>query len=262
LNPNKPPSTWAQFLADAIQLKKHGIYATGWLGAPGNDATWNWADFLFSQGGAFFDARNRPIFDNAAGVQSLTWLVDLLRKYQVMPPSVTSWGYDQLNNNFVHGQVAMVVDWPYLLGMAQDPRASSVVGKVKIAVVPSNGQHGVPGGEWKWIVPYDTTHRAAAIQFVKFFTSPEFENYQAVKYALLPARSAVYDNLQKAHPSYQWAVWRQTFTQGTRWMPVAEPNWPAVSDTISYAIQRVELGRAPASVALHDAAVKVAKLVH
>lgn len=262
LDPNRPPQTWTEFLKDARQLQAHGIDATGWLGAPGNNATWNWADFLFSFGGSFFNSQNQPVFDSAAGTRSLNYVVDLIDKYHVMPSAVTTWGYNQLFSSMEQGKVAMEITWPNLYAQLNDPSKSAVVGQVKIAPPPShNGTAGVPGGEWKLVVPYDTANKAAAVKFLKYFSSPSFEYFEATKYGMLPARSAVYARLEKRHPSYTWAVWNTVLAKDTQWMPVTEANWPTISNDISYAIQEVELGKATAKDALSGAAQQVQALL-
>lgn len=261
LDPSSPPQTWAEFLKDAQQLQAHGIDATGWLGATGNNATWNWADFLFSFGGNFFDSQNQPVFNSAQGVKSLEYVTSLINTYHVMPSAVTTWGYSQLFSAMEQGKIAMAITWPNLYAQLNDPSKSAVVNQVKIAPPPSfDGTAGVPGGEWKLIVPYDTPHLSAATQFVRYFSTSEFEYYEATKYGMLPARSSVYQRLEKEHPSYTWSVWNTVLSKDTKWMPVQHANWPTISNDISYAIQQVELQKASAQDALTAAAKQIQAL--
>ena len=132
--PTSPPQTWDEFLAAAKALTKDGVYGTAWLGVQGDASTWAWATYLFSEGGTFFDENDKPVFNSEAGVKALQMIVDMIHKDQVMPPSVSSWDYDQINAAFPQGRVAMVINWPYMLSLANDPAQSAVAGKVKIAL--------------------------------------------------------------------------------------------------------------------------------
>ena len=96
LDPDKPPQTGTN-LAAAKALTKDGVYGTAWLGVQGDASTWAWATYLFSQGGTFFDENDKPVFNSEAGVKALQMIVDMIHKDQVMPPSVSSWDYDQIN---------------------------------------------------------------------------------------------------------------------------------------------------------------------
>ncbi len=261
LDPNKPPTTWDEFLADAKKLTSGGVYGTAWLGVQGDASTWAWATYLFSFGGDFFDETNHPVFNSPAGVKALQFVVDMILKDKVMPPSVSNWDYDQINAAVPQGKVAMVINWPYMLGTVNDPQQSQVVGKVKIALAPMGTELGVPAGGWKWLIAKDSHHKAEALKFIEWATSKDFQISMTTKYGQLPTRNSVYDAMKQIKPDYTWQVWQDAFSKAARFMPVQYPDWPQISSIISLALQQAQIGAASPQDALNQATQKVDQLM-
>jgi multiple sugar transport system substrate-binding protein len=261
LDPDTPPATWEEFRAYAQALTADGVYGTAWLGVQGDASTWAWATYLFSFGGEYFDADDRPLFNSEQGVAALQYIVDLIHTDQVMPPSVPSWDYDQINAGFPQGQVAMVVNWPYMLGLANDATQSQVVDKVKIALAPMGETYGVPSGGWKWLIAKDSEHKAAALEFITYMTSQEFQLYMTETYNQLPTRNSVYEEMKVRKPDYTWQVWQDAFSQSARFMPVQYPEWPQISSIISLALQQAQLQEKTPQEALDEAAAAVEALM-
>jgi multiple sugar transport system substrate-binding protein len=261
LDPDTPPATWEEFREVAKALTKDGVYGTAWLGVQGDASTWAWATYLFSFGGEYFDADDRPVFNSEQGVAALQYIVDLIHTDQVMPPSVPSWDYDQINAGFPQGQVAMVVNWPYMLGLANDATQSQVVDKVKIALAPMGETYGVPSGGWKWLIAKDSQHKAEALEFITYMTSQEFQLYMTETYNQLPTRNSVYEEMKVRKPDYTWQVWQDAFSQAARFMPVQYPEWPQISSIISLALQQAQLQEKTPQEALDEAAAAVEALM-
>ncbi len=262
LDPDKPPQTWDEFLAAAKALTKDGVYGTAWLGVQGDASTWAWATYLFSEGGDFFDENNHPVFNSEAGVKALQMIVDMIHTDQVMPPSVSSWDYDQINAAFPQGRVAMVINWPYMLSLANDPAQSAVAGKVKIALAPKGETYGVPSGGWKWLIAKASKHPAEALKFIEFATSTDFQSYMVETYSQLPTRTSVYDAMKANNPDdYTWQVWQDAFSQSARFMPVQYPEWSQISSIISLALQQAQIQEKTPQEALDAAAAQVEELM-
>ncbi len=262
LDPDAPPQTWDEFRAYAQALTGEGRYGTGWLGVQGDASTWAWATYLFSFGGDFFDADDRPVFNSEAGVAALQFIVDLIHTDQVMPASVPSWDYDQINAAFPQGQIAMVVNWPYMLGLANDPEQSAVAGNVRIALAPRGETYGVPAGGWKWLIAADSDNKAAALEFIEFATSPDFQTYMVETYNQLPTRDSVFEAMKENNPDDPtWQVWQDAFSQAARFMPVQYPEWPQISSIISLALQQAQIQERTPQEALDEAAAQVEALL-
>src|SRR5581483_8106044 len=66
-------------------------------------------------------------------VKALQNMVDSLKN---SPPDVRGYGYDELRDSLLKGNVAMVVQWTDVPKKGADPAASTVVGKLAVGRVP------------------------------------------------------------------------------------------------------------------------------
>ncbi len=92
------------------------------------------------------------------------------------PPDVLSYGYEELKNAFLNGDVAMVVQWSDVGKKTADPQLSKVVGKVGFAPVPGtevNGtvQHRTPMPVGRVLaVPATSKNKEAAYWVAKYLS--------------------------------------------------------------------------------------------
>ncbi|GAA4524551.1 ABC transporter substrate-binding protein [Nonomuraea ferruginea] len=80
LDPEKPPQTAGDYLAALEELKKAGVQGH-WATPFPFTGTFQFTSFLYQHGGTLFnDDASKAMFGGDAGVQALTWLVDLVKK--------------------------------------------------------------------------------------------------------------------------------------------------------------------------------------
>ncbi|HEX8434272.1 ABC transporter substrate-binding protein [Archangium sp.] len=80
LDPEKPPRTGDEYMAALEQLKGHGIQGH-WVSPFLFTGTFQFETLLWQFGGDLFDPEGtRATFDSDAGVQAMTWMVDLVKK--------------------------------------------------------------------------------------------------------------------------------------------------------------------------------------
>jgi len=179
-----PPATWKEWLQVAeFFTRKQGdklagkeldrpFYGTGEYGARGFSYGWFLARFA-SAGGIYFDANMNPAINTPAAVEGLQNMVDSLK---FCPPDVLSYGYEELKNAFLNGDIAMVVQWSDIGKKTADPQLSKVVGKVGFSVVPGtevNGtvQHRTPMPVGRVLaVPATSKNKEAAFWVAKFLS--------------------------------------------------------------------------------------------
>src|ERR1700730_12923655 len=80
-----------------------------------------------------------PMINTPAAVEGLQNMVDSLK---FCPPDVLSYGYEELKNAFLNGDVAMVVQWSDVGKKTADPQLSKIVGKAGFALVPGTEENG------------------------------------------------------------------------------------------------------------------------
>lgn len=128
-----PPKTWAEFLAVSKELHKPPHqYGNAFYGQRGFCYAW-FINIFAAYGGRWFDSKMNPGIAGDAGVKALELMVEL-KKYS--PPNVLAIGYPQLNEVYLNGSTAMVVQWDDLAMKAEDHSLSKVVGKNAYAPCP------------------------------------------------------------------------------------------------------------------------------
>lgn len=149
-----PPQTWteydqiAKFLSRDIDHDgKIDIHGTATLNGEGMRYIWFCSRFL-SMGGSYFDEKMNPLIDSDIGVKALSDLVELNNSSGVPPQSMFDW--TDLNNVFIQGKVAMIVQWSDTARFSYDEKSwnSKVSGKVDWALVPGDLPEAPRGGVW------------------------------------------------------------------------------------------------------------------
>jgi multiple sugar transport system substrate-binding protein len=148
------PTTWteydqiAKFLTrDTNDDGKTDIYGTALLSGDGMRYIWFLERFL-SMGGSYFDEDMNPLIDNEIGIRALTDLVRLAKSDGVPPNAMYDW--TDLNNAFLQGKVAMVVQWSDTGRFSMDTKTwdSKIAGKVGWTIVPGEAPGAPHGGTW------------------------------------------------------------------------------------------------------------------
>jgi len=110
----EPPTNWQEQLAAAVALndppRVHGI---GLPGAREYETDDNFFFYLWSAGGDFFDADGACALNSEAGVKALQFYCDLVNKYHVTQPEVTTWNRKQTRRLFEAGKLAMFATGPW-----------------------------------------------------------------------------------------------------------------------------------------------------
>lgn len=146
----KPPETWDDWLQAgqfftrkkgdklAGQTLDHDFYGTADFDKRGFSYAWfvdRWAPY----GQLYFDANMKPQINTPEAAKALQNMVDSLKN---SPPDVRGYGYDELRDALIKGNVAMVVQWTDVPKKGADPVQSSVVGKLGYGRVPGQSVNG------------------------------------------------------------------------------------------------------------------------
>ena len=146
----KPPETWADWLQVgafftrksgeklAGQTLDHDFYGSAEFAKRGFSYAW-FVDRWSSSGQLYFDNKMTPQINTPEAVAALQNFVDSLKS---APPDVRAYGYDELKDALIKGNVAMVVQWTDVPKKGADPSVSSVVGKLAVGRVPGTNVGG------------------------------------------------------------------------------------------------------------------------
>ena len=200
--------TWKDIEGFAAKINDpgHGVYGICLRGKPGwGENVGQITDVANSYGARWFDMDWKPQFDKPAWKEALETYVGLLKKYG--PPGAASNGYNENLALFASGKCGMWVDATVAAGSLNDPKLSTVVGKLGYAYTPygkfEKGNHYL----WSWAlaIPASSKSQDAAKKFIYWATSPEYIKMVADANGIVTVppgtRKSTYDN-----PAYMAAA--------------------------------------------------------
>jgi multiple sugar transport system substrate-binding protein len=162
---------------------------------------------LFGNGGAFLDANGQPVFNDARGVEMLTWMKQTIDDGLTNPSSVSA---DEMavEANFLAGESAFAVNWLFQYSDSNDPEKSQIVGDVAFAPMPVFEGAGVAGstvdGSSSFAIMATTPYPDQTWEFLTYLASNEVQMQYSAE--MLPIWQADFegdslDQLLAANPA-------------------------------------------------------------
>jgi multiple sugar transport system substrate-binding protein len=181
-----PPTTWDQYTQiSEFFTRPPNLYGTAFYAARGFCYAW-FVNIFAGLGGRWFADDMKPAINSEAGVKALEMLVKM-KDYAV--PNILQIDYPALNEVFLNGSTAMVIQWNDLALKVANPKMSKIVGKGAYAPVPV-----------RTYLPYSRVMAVSA-----FAKNPE-DAYRVAAYMQLPdvTITYVYDSDDGQDP-YRWS---------------------------------------------------------
>jgi sn-glycerol 3-phosphate transport system substrate-binding protein len=174
LDPDVPPTTWAEQLMFAQKLTK--LEASGGASQWGIQVPssgfpyWLFQGFATQAGTVLMNEEgNRTFYDGAEVVEALTYWVDLSRRHKVHPPGIVEWGTTP--KDFFEKKAAMI--WT-TTGNLTNVRNNAKF-PFGVAMLPAGKRRGSPtgGGNFYISKKAPAAQQEAAFKFMRWITSPE-----------------------------------------------------------------------------------------
>jgi trehalose/maltose transport system substrate-binding protein len=210
---NAPPKTWsdlfkmAKKIQDGERSSNPNFAGFVFQGNAYEGLTCNTLEWLASAGGGHIIDNGKVTIDNAKARTILDAIRNQIGK--ITPQGVTTYQEDQTEGAFDNGNAAFARNWPYQYGIGAGA-GSKVKGKFNVTVLP----HGAAGksvgtvGGWQLAVSKFSKHKGAAIEFVRYMTSPAVEKFDAITNSNVPTIVSVAKNkaVVKANPYLKPAI--------------------------------------------------------
>jgi len=257
------PKTLAELMADAKIIKEKGIaeYPVGLPLSPTEGASTTWYLLTKAFGGELFDADFKPAFTtpDSAGYRAMAYEIELL-KAGLVDPAATGLRDAQINDEyFAKGLTSIMISGePGRLGQMNDPAQAKVAGQVEaILVATESGQTRSYGLLEALAVPKASANQGAAIEFVKWFTSKEWqvENYGT---GVLPTRTSALAALNDAGKLQSGDVLVEESKYVEALFPQGTPTWyPEFSTAVNTNLNSAAKGEITVDQAVANIATAV-----
>jgi len=264
---DQPP----RYIEEMVEYSKKIQQLTGgkvWgflAGLRGNIGAVTYVIALNLSGGAMWDEKGYPAFTSAEGVRALTFLLDIVNKYQITPPAAIGWSNSRsIGTAYNTGIGAQMIEMAEKFNWANNPELSNVVGKSGISINPAfkdSGRRSASRAAYESVaIPVCSENKDAAWHFVKWFTTAYSPNKLWIEYGYPPLASSVLvdQQIQKEIP------WVEGFREQISY-PC--PTWEDLSDFTQrrdILMEEIEaallLAKSPEQ-ALEDAAKRIIKEV-
>lgn len=267
-----PPKTWdeleemAQIIQDGErQAGNNDFWGFVWQGKAFEGLTCNALEWQVSHGGGSIIAPDGTVTVNnaqtiAAFARARRWVGT------ISPESVTTYNEPESLHTFTEGNAAFMRNWPSSIAVS-NAADSAIKGMVGVAQLPRgdepNARSAATLGGWQLMVSTYSQHQAAAIEFVKYMTSPEIQKSASIERALLPTIAMLYDDsdVRAANPYY--ADLKPVFIGGAVPRPstVAGERYKEVSNIYFTSVNEIVTGQTDAKTGVADLEQKLKEIM-
>ena len=175
LDPEKPPRTWAELVADAKKLTKgsgDNVERYGFSLPEGYDYMgWIMEALCMSNGGRYFNEEygGEVYYDTPSMLGAAQFVEDLVFKHKVMQQGVVEGS--AVSTNFLAGKISMMLLSTGSLSFIRD----NMKANYGVAFVPRNVRNAVPigGGSLVMFKGLDDAQKKAGWKFIKWLSSAE-----------------------------------------------------------------------------------------
>ena len=223
--------------------------STGNLGAGAYET---FIPLLWAAGGDITDAQGKATFNSEAGVKALTYLHDLVTKYNGMRSTVVSMTADDMVSSFKAGTAAMVIGGSYRVAAARAGQTENLV----TAPIPGwTADKPTPArvAGQTLAIGANSKNKDGAWKFIQYYLSAPSQVAFA-KAGVMPVRASVYKDAFFQSPQGEetkaWATYAKDYGRLTR----TPTDFTKLSESLARAIQEVLLKNADPKKALDVAA--------
>jgi len=254
-----PPQTWDELVQVTQHFKRYVgfplVLAAG--RRAGETTTYQLLPFLWSAGGDLL-SQGRVTLDERA-VLALTFIRDLVHKYRVVSPDVTSYSWDQPSRQFANGKAAMAMGGSYEKPLIQaefgwdDKAFRDKVGCIPVPAGPNGRQAAVAGG-MVYVIFRQSKNPKLALEVLKRVVAPPLMREFCMKTGRSPTRRSVAATLNGEGDWFSHRVSNLLHIARTR---MNIPAYARVSEQFQIMIEDAVSARVPP----RDAVVKAREII-
>jgi trehalose/maltose transport system substrate-binding protein len=191
---NGPPKTWAELgqmakkIQDGERANNTNFYGFVYQGNAYEGLTCDSLEWLASSGGGQFIDGGKVTINNPRAAA----ILNLQRSWvgTITPRGVTTYQEGESEKAFTAGNAAFMRNWPYAYAIGQE---GPIKGKFDVTTLPHTGANAPVGtvGGWQLGVSSFSKQPLAAVELVRYLTSPAVERFNAIYNSNVPTIPAV-----------------------------------------------------------------------
>lgn len=214
LDPESPPTTWNDLLADAKAIhEKTGLPGIGVPAMTGSEVLEEFVGVFLNQStnAPILDSKSTPLFNNDKGMKALNFLQTLWPYAQSSP---TQYGRGELRPLLRDSKIGMLIDGPWAIptftaAFGQD-LDKSIIGIAHMPV-PEKGTKIDWAGTNGWIATRQKTAKASA-KLIEYLMSPEVLESHHIAYGSAPLYESEFNN-----KAFQYDYWKVFYDESVNW---------------------------------------------
>ncbi len=233
-----PPRTWQEMVAQAKKISSaeagRGVEIYGFSGQfkQYEGLVCDMMEYILSNGGNIINPETgKSAVAERPAVEAVRFVRDNIIG-KIAPAGVLTYQEPESLDLFIQGKAVFLRNWPYAWEVSNNPRRSTIAGKVGIARLPHfpGGRSYSTLGGWQVGISSYSKNREAARTFVKFLTSERIQKLLALKAGRAPTRKKLYGDAEilRAYPHFSGM--KDVFL--TAYPRPRTPLYPAVSNIL------------------------------
>jgi multiple sugar transport system substrate-binding protein len=239
-----PPTTWADLESDAKKLTVPPQYGFAFNATGDYEGSWTFLPPMWTNGG------DETALKSPAVAQALQLYKDLVTAGSASK-SVVTWSQADVNDQFVAGKAAMMLNGPWQIPALQKAKINFGVSTFPVNKAGQTSQAPLGGEAWTVPLNKDTATEQKAADVVKCMNSDANQLTWSEEQGLVPTKTALDAQFEKADPVMAGFVAAVAHARARTGKLGA--NWPAAAKTIYTGEQLVLTGQASAADAMAKA---------
>jgi multiple sugar transport system substrate-binding protein len=188
-------------------------------------------------------------------------MYDAIHKAKIAPTAVSTWEESNVQSAWLAGQTPFALNWPYIFALSQGSNPPYPAVKDKTGWIPfpspTGGKPQASLGGDDLVMNANSTHQAAAWEFIKYLTSNSAQIARAIAAGDPPAVKSAYT--EKLYATAPYFKQEQAVFSAATPRPVT-PVYTQISTQLQTMISSVLSGQASPAAALSSVAPTVKEL--
>ncbi|SMC38468.1 extracellular solute-binding protein [Pedobacter africanus] len=167
------PRTWSDFVQVArfFNRPEQNLYGTVFACYPdGHNTVFDFCLQLWSRGGTLVDLNGKINVNTPEAVEGLDFYRQMVKDKTAVHPGAVNYDSVQAGAAFARGEVAMMINWFGFAAVCEVDQASTVKGKVDVALLPASEGCKPPSLNvyWLYTIGSGSIYKQVAYDFIRF----------------------------------------------------------------------------------------------